>query len=207
MFAGGCKELGWGGGWRREIMIMVKNVTMPFCSNRWFNWIMQWNGYKPCFNLSEKMVLLWCFRPIASPYLILSGNSNETIKGRRKKRYGPVRNVLSPLPPRPAPYGQKPFLCGLLIKYRCLYNFSICISKDAEWSKTYFFMKEKNLWFLTETIAKMSQNIFAYFSVAEHSASFSLFKKKKKPILVAARGPPPLFTDRSVTNMCFLRLP
>ena len=33
--------------------------------------------------------------------------------------------------------------------------------------------------FLTATLAKMSQNIFAYFSVLEHSASFSLFEKKK----------------------------
>ena len=46
----------------------------------------------------------------------------------------------------------------------------------------------------------MSQNIFAYFSISEHSAYFSLFQKKT-PILVTARGfaPPPPFTDWSVT--------
>ena len=40
---------------------------------------------------------------------------------------------------------------------------------------------------LTDTLAKMSQNIFAHFSVSEHSASFSLFQKKT-PILVTAKG-------------------
>ena len=40
-----------------------------------------------------------------------------------------------------------------------------------------YFMEYK---FLSDTLPKMSQNIFAYFSVSEYSASFSLFKKKKK---------------------------
>ena len=50
--------------------------------------------------------------------------------------------------------------------------------------KRMFFMKEKTFKkisifyeilrkFLTDTLAKMSQNIFVYFSVSEHSASFS----------------------------------
>ena len=58
-------------------------------------------------------------------------------KGRRHKQpicYGPVRNVL---------------LWTFEKKYFFFYNFLICISKDAEWSKTcvFFFMKEKKLWF------------------------------------------------------------
>ena len=46
--------------------------------------------------------------------------------------------------------------------------------------------------FITDTLAKISQNIFAYFSISEHSASSSLFQKNT-PILVWARGfaPPP----------------
>ena len=51
------------------------------------------------------------------------------------------------------------------------------------------------------TPAKMSRNIFAYFSVSEHSASFSLLYINI-PILVAALGPPP-FTDCSVTYSFF----
>ena len=76
--------------------------------------------------------------------------------------------------------------------------------KDAEWSKTYVFnfhKRKKNfgskgkisgkmLKFLTDTLAKMAQHILAYFSVSEHSASFSLLQQKT-PILVKARGPPP----------------
>ena len=48
--------------------------------------------------------------------------------------------------------------------------------------------------FITDTLAKMSQNIFAYFSISEHSAYFSLFQNKT-PILVTARGfaPPPVY--------------
>jgi len=49
--------------------------------------------------------------------------------------------------------------------------------------------------FLTGTLAKISQNIFAYFSISEHSASISLLQKKKR-ILVTARGfatPPPVY--------------
>jgi len=49
-----------------------------------------------------------------------------------------------------------------------------------------------------DTLAKMPQNIFAYFSVSEHSTSFS-----KKNILVQARGlipPPPSW---SITNSFF----
>ena len=74
--------------------------------------------------------------------------------------------------------------------------------KDAEWSKTYFFIKEKKnvgskgkisgkmSKFLTDTLAKMAQHIFAYFFVSEHSASFSLLQQKT-PILVKARAPSP----------------
>jgi len=44
------------------------------------------------------------------------------------------------------------------------------------------------------TLAKMSQNIFAYFSVSEHSASF----------LRPGGSPPPLpFKDRSSKNSFF----
>ena len=34
-------------------------------------------------------------------------------------------------------------------------------------------MKTSEIFFLTDTLAKMTQNIFAYFSISEHSASFS----------------------------------
>ena len=59
---------------------------------------------------------------------------------------------------------------------------------------------------LTDTLVKISQNIFSYFSVSEHSASFSLYKNKNN--LVADRGltPPLQSTDQSATNI-FLRLP
>ena len=60
-----------------------------------------------------------------------------------------------------------------------------------------YFMKSGKI-FLKDTLAKMSQNIFAYFSISDHSASFSLFQKKT-PILGMARGSPPPFTDWSVT--------
>ena len=64
-------------------------------------------------------------------------------------------------------------------------------------------LKEKYK-FLTDFLAKMSQNIFAYLSISEHSASFSLFEKQ--PILVADLGltPPPVYGP--VRNF-FLRLP
>ena len=54
-----------------------------------------------------------------------------------------------------------------------------------------FFMKEKKICFKGKTLAlaKISQNIFAYFSISEHSASFLFFRKK--PILVNSRGLPP----------------
>ena len=45
--------------------------------------------------------------------------------------------------------------------------------------------------FLTDTLAKMSQNIFAYFSISEHSASFSHFQKKKLFWLRPGGLPPP----------------
>ena len=56
-----------------------------------------------------------------------NGESEESTYVTYSRSYGPVRNVLSlPLPP-------------------VFFKFSICISKDAVWSKTYvFFMKEKN---------------------------------------------------------------
>ena len=66
--------------------------------------------------------------------------------------------------------------------------------------KIQYFMKLSEKMFLTDTLAKISQNIFAYISISEHSSSFSLFQKKT-PILVTARGfprPPPPFTDWSV---------
>ena len=44
--------------------------------------------------------------------------------------------------------------------------------------------------FLADTLAKISQNVFAYFSISAHSASFSLFQKKKT-ILVTGEGFPP----------------
>ena len=78
--------------------------------------------------------------------------------------------------------------------------------KDAEWSKTYVFIKEKKnvgskgkisgkmSKFLTDTLAKMAQHIFAYFSVSEHSASFSLLQQKHL-FWLRPGVPPPLFTD------------
>ena len=51
--------------------------------------------------------------------------------------------------------------------------------------------------FLTDTLAKMSQNIIAYFSISEHSASF--FFRKKLFWLRPGGLPHPPFTDWSVT--------
>ena len=45
--------------------------------------------------------------------------------------------------------------------------------------------------FLTDTLANMSQNIFAYFSISEHSASFYLFQKKHRFWLWPGGLPPP----------------
>ena len=50
--------------------------------------------------------------------------------------------------------------------------------------------------FLTDTLEKMSQNIFAYFSVSDHSAYFSLLKT----FIGFGQGvSPPPFTVRSGT--------
>ena len=53
-------------------------------------------------------------------YAVCQSQTIDVDKGRRKKiiSYGTARNALTPF-------------------------FSICILKDAEWSKTYVFMKEK----------------------------------------------------------------
>ena len=59
--------------------------------------------------------------------------------------------------------------------------------------KFQYFMKISGKMFLTDTRAKMSQNIFAYFSISEHSASF-LFLREKLFWLT----PSPPFTDRSI---------
>ena len=58
--------------------------------------------------------------------------------------------------------------------------------------KMFYVMEKSEKIFLTDTLAKMSLNIFAYFSIPEHSASFSYFSEKTY-ILVTARGvcPPP----------------
>ena len=53
-------------------------------------------------------------------------------------------------------------------------------------------MLKKNIYIyllnLTDTLAKMSQNIFAYSSVSEHSKHFFLYFEKKLPFLSAGRG-------------------
>ena len=57
---------------------------------------------------------------------------------------------------------------------------------------------------ISDILVKMSQNIFSYFSISEHSASF--FFQKKTPILVTTRGfAPPPFTDWS--KLFFSRSP
>ena len=59
--------------------------------------------------------------------------------------------------------------------------------------------------FLSDTLAKMPQNIFAYLSILDYSASFSIFQKKQ--LLWLRPGGPPPFT--SVTYRCVFcwRLP
>ena len=58
---------------------------------------------------------------------------------------------------------------------------------------------------LTGNLAKISQNIFAYFC-SKHSASFSL---EKKIYFVADRGltPPPPLTNQSANNIFFYVFP
>ena len=67
------------------------------------------------------------------------------------------------------------------------------VQKKKYFEKFQYFMKISGKKFLTDTLAKMSQNISAYFSISEHFASLSLFQKKHTFILVTARGfaPPP----------------
>ena len=67
-------------------------------------------------------------------------------------------------------------------------------------------LKEKM--FLTDTLAKMSQNIFAYFPFQNILHLFIFVRKK--PILITARGfapPPPPFTDWFVTIVIFYASP
>ena len=82
------------------------------------------------------------------------------------------------------------------MKEKIFFDFSICISKDAEWSKMYIFHQRKKNGskgkfqhfmkisgkkrFLMDTLTKMSQNIFAYFSASQHSAYFSPSRRNKK---------------------------
>ena len=52
------------------------------------------------------------------------------------------------------------------------------VQKKKYFEKFQYFMKISGKKFLTDTLAKMSQNISAYFSISEHFASLSLFQKK-----------------------------
>ena len=75
--------------------------------------------------------------------------------------------------------------------------------KETNKQKIQCFMKilGKMSNFLTRALAKMSQNIFAYFSVLEHCTSFLLFHKKKHLFWLRPWGllPLPPFTDWSIT--------
>ena len=58
--------------------------------------------------------------------------------------------------------------------------------------------------FLTDTLANIWQNIFAYFPF-QNILHLFLFLQKKTPFLVGDRGltPPPPFTDQFATNWVF----
>ena len=58
--------------------------------------------------------------------------------------------------------------------------------------------------FLTDTLAKISQNIYAYSFVSEHSKYFLLYLEKNLDFLAAGMGsiPPPL-ADASAKNAIF----
>ena len=122
-------------------------------------------------------------------------------------------------PQRSEPHMQKPFFFVLMIsKMFCFFlHFSICISKDPEWSKTYvcdscekeiqtLFLKENFKYvkklsdiFLTNTLAKISQCFYIFFSFR----TFCIFFSLKKNILVAERRlslPPPLPVCEPVLN-------
>ena len=70
--------------------------------------------------------------------------------------------------------------------------------------KCMFFMKKN---FCSKD--KMSQNIFADFSISEHSASFSLFEKKQLFLLQPGVCPPTTFSKKIFQNnpfQAFLKL-
>ena len=74
--------------------------------------------------------------------------------------------------------------------------------KRCEWSKTNVFHQRKKKfscekYLLTDTLAKMSQYIFAYFSISEHTAFFLYFRKKNFWLRPGVPPPPPI-TDWSI---------
>ena len=69
------------------------------------------------------------------------------------------------------------------------------VLKENYFETFQYFMKISGK-FITDTLAKISQNIFAYFSISEHSASSSLFQKKIHLFWFGPGGlPPPPFKD------------
>ena len=134
------------------------------------------------------------------------------------------------LPKKLLPFFKVKAKAGFLRTFekKIFYNFSICILKDAEWSKRYVFMNEKNFGskgkillkkcqyfmkisgkmskFLTDK--KKAQNIVAYFSISEHSVFFfSLFQKINLYWLQSGGLPPPPYTDWSVSYNFFDAFP
>ena len=65
----------------------------------------------------------------------------------------------------------------------------------------FYAMSRKMSKFSTDTLAKISQNIFEYFTDSETSASLSLFQKQKHLFWLRPGGLPPLL----VRNLFFIK--
>ena len=126
-------------------------------------------------NITKKNHLLCFFKFI---FIDKAWISFQTVKfvvwireGVKKKpdSCGHVRNFLTS--PRPRSEKTNIFFCGHRQNIRCFFNhFSICISIDSKWSKTYDFEGKNSKW--------LEILLNTYFYVSEHFASFSPLWKK-----------------------------
>ena len=81
------------------------------------------------------------------------------------------------------------------------------LKEDKNFGCTRFSIFQENIWKteLTDTLAKTSQNIYAYSFVKEHSKPFSLFLEEKTCSFKRGGGVDPLspLADASAKNASF----